>query len=300
MAKVRAFQIYYDKESHSLLDPNFEPLDNTTAANPSWYEYGPIRKFLTNQKLHDETFYGFLSPRFSSKTHLNGKQVVDFVAQFCENVDVVTFSPHPESASCFVNVFEQADFFSTGLYEVCSKFFHLVDPRAQLESIINDSRNTIFCNYFFAKPRFWRAWFAILDLIFEHSSSLSSPLYESLNRKIQYQNDAGETRPVDAKIFVMERAASFLLCTNSTFLVKNFSPFQFPVVRPFQSRIEELIALDNLKIAYCRTGEKHLFESFKNTRDRLIESIWPSAPPRLFSIRSKARPWWRRFRSQFK
>jgi len=279
---LRAFQIYYDAKTRAALDPEFEPLDNSANERRDWYEYWPMRKYLLEQPLDEAARYGFLSPRFYEKTHITGGRVKEFV-RGCGDADVITFSPHPCFAACFVNVFEQADFFYRGLYPASVRFFGRIDPSVRLDRLVTDSRNTVFCNYFFAKPAFWRAWMGILERLFEETESATSPLHELLGWEIPYQNDDGITRPAGSKIFVMERAVSFLLAASPGYTVRNFPPFEFPVMRPFAGRIGELMALDELKIAYSATGDPHYLETFIRNRDRTIESVWPEAPPRLFS-----------------
>jgi hypothetical protein len=279
---IRAFQIYYDGGTRAALDPEFEPLDNSGGERRDWYEYWPIRKYLLERPLDESAWYGFLSPRFRDKTHLAGRRVKEFV-QSAGDADVVTFSPHPCFASCFVNVFEQADFFGRGLYQDAARFFERVDPNIRLDWLVMDSRNTVFCNYFFAKPRFWRAWLDVFSLMLEQTESAASALHGPLNREMPYQNDDGTTRPVASKIFVMERTVSFLLAGSREYPVRNFPPFEFPVMRPFAGRVGELMKLDELKIAYSKTGDPRYLETFIRDRDRMIESVWPAAPPRLFS-----------------
>ena len=115
--KVRAFQIFYNDRTRASLDPDFEPLDNSKNERPDWYEYWPIRTFLSENRLNDSTYYGFLSPLFFQKTGLTGKKVMDFLRQ-PGDADIVTFSPFPCHAAVFVNVFEQGEFFHQGLYDV--------------------------------------------------------------------------------------------------------------------------------------------------------------------------------------
>ena len=60
-------------------DPGFDVLDNSANERPDWYEYWPIRKFLLNETLDENAFYGFLSPKFKLKTNLSAAEVRDFI-----------------------------------------------------------------------------------------------------------------------------------------------------------------------------------------------------------------------------
>jgi hypothetical protein len=69
MPGIFIFQIEYSKSVP--LDPGFLVLDNIANERPDWFEYWPTRKFLLGEALHDESFYGFLSPRFWVTTSRN-------------------------------------------------------------------------------------------------------------------------------------------------------------------------------------------------------------------------------------
>ena len=72
MPAVFIYQILTPLVSTRDLDPGFLVLDNSENARPDWFEYWPIRQFLLAKSLDENAFYGFLSPRFQSKTERNG------------------------------------------------------------------------------------------------------------------------------------------------------------------------------------------------------------------------------------
>jgi hypothetical protein len=276
MPEIRAYQIFYDERTRASLDGDFEPLDNTRNERPDWYEYWPIQSYLSGNQLDDSTFCGFFSPRFGEKTHLSGAQVKDFVGNAVD-ADVVTFSPFPCHAACFLNVFEHGDFFHRGLFEVASRFFEKVDPRVKLDTLVMDSRNTVFSNFILAKRAFWEAWKSVFDRLFEAAESLRSPLYDSLNRELEYAKDSGEKSRTHMKIFVMERAASFVLASGK-FRVRNFPPFQIPVCDAFSGRLVDVVALDSLKIAYSETEDPDYLTLFMQMRDKALPRLRSAGP----------------------
>ena len=278
MASVRAFQIFYDAASRAALDPDFEPLDNSANPRPDWYEYWPISRYLREHRLDESAHYAFLSPRFFEKTGVSGARAKAFVRE-AGDADVVTFSPLPCYAAWFTSVFDQADCFQRGLFEVSARFFREIDPSVDLESLVTHTGNTVFSNYFFAKPRFWRAWGRILDRIFELSESPESPLYGPMNRPLQYTKDDGETKPAQMKVFVMERAVSFLLAGPGGYTVANFPPFDLPMSGLFQGLREVLVELDALKRAFSETRDAGIARRFNELRDRTAVAAWPAGTP---------------------
>ena len=268
MSKVRAFQIFYSDATRAAVDPDFEPLDNSANERPDWYEYWPIRDYFTRSPLEEASYYGFFSPLFFSKTRLRGSQVLDFVRQ-AGDVDVVTFSPHPCHSACFYNVFEQGASFFPGFLELAAAFLRDLDPAFRLEGLVNHSRNTVYSNYFVARPRFWREWLGVLGRVFDLAETRSSSLYEALNRPVVYSKDEGESKPAQMKIMLMERVVSLMLAAGD-FKTRNYSPFAMPLTAPFAGRLAELISLDALKIAYRETGDQQFLRLFVEQRDKLL------------------------------
>src|SRR5579863_9639609 len=91
------------------LDPGFLVLDNSSNERPDWYEYWPIRKFLLNEPLDENAFYGFLSPKFKQKTNLGAGEVADFIRSADAATDVALFSPSIHNSAFYLNVFEHGD-----------------------------------------------------------------------------------------------------------------------------------------------------------------------------------------------
>lgn len=106
--KICIFQIYYDAKSRLALDFAFEPMNNSNNERPDWFEYWPIRS-IQQQMLDDDTYHGFLSPRFGTMTRLSCATVESF-ARSSGHADVLTFSPFPDQASFYLNVSDMTDF----------------------------------------------------------------------------------------------------------------------------------------------------------------------------------------------
>ncbi len=271
--RVRAFQIFYSEATRAALDPDFEPLDNSSSERSDWYEYWPIRRFFAGASLEEQTFYGFFSPRFYGKTRLKARQVLDFAAQ-AGDADLVSFSPHPCHSACFVNVFAQGENFFPGFLDVATEVLRELDPAFRLEGLCNDSRNVVFCNYFVARPRFWREWQRIFSRIFEIAEARGSRLAELLNRPIRYAKDSGEVKPAQMKVMFMERVPSLILSSRA-FRVRCYAPFEMPLSDHFVDRLPDLVALDALKVAYAETGDAQFLQQFVQRRDALLAAAFP-------------------------
>src|SRR5262245_42930273 len=253
MTSVHAYQIYYDEGTRASLDRGFLPLDNLANERPDWREYWPIRRFFQRHagELDEAALYGFLSPKFGAKTGLKATDVHAFSAQATERADVVIFSPAWDMGALFWNVFDQATCFSPEFAEVSQQFMRGIDTRP-VADVATDSRNTVFCNYFLAKPRFWRRWLEVMGLMFDMAERENDRIGRGLRQGVAYAPHAPR---VELKVFLAERVASWLLATSNEFAPATFKPFDMPPSDTvFSLFAAEAVAADALKIAYARTG----------------------------------------------
>jgi hypothetical protein len=259
MRAVHAYQILNHYTSREELDPGFAILDNSANARPDWYEYWPIRNFLLNEALQEDAFYGFLSPKFKLKTNLDAGAVGKFIAACPPATDVVLFSPSIHLSALYLNVFEHGDAEHPGLLAAAREFFARIGQPANLSDLVTDSRNTVHSNYFLARPRFWRAWLAITEQVFAIAERPDDPVGKLLCAPTEYRG----RREVHMKIFLMERVASWILCTDPGFRAAVHDPFAA------RSRIYKLpmaLICDALKIAYVTQGRGQYKDVFMLVR----------------------------------
>jgi hypothetical protein len=251
------YQIYYDEATRASLDPQFLPLDNAKNERPDWREYWPIQTFLKSNQLDNDAYYGFFSPKFQLKTGLTGKNVGDFID--ANEADVYIFSPFVEQSSFFLNVFEHGEANHPGLLGAVQQFASEIGIPVDLRSIVCDYNNSIFSNYFVAKPRFWLKWLELGEKLFAISESADGPLAATLNASTQYhQQVVGE---VGLKVFMMERLATLLLISDQ-FSTKAYDPFTLTRTGIPASRLDHEMRIANaLKIAFLSTGDGRYIES---------------------------------------
>lgn len=104
---MKIYQIYYDEASKGLIDPAFIPYDNSSPADKSWYEYSAIRKIIANTSFLEDEYIGIFSPRFTEKTGLSGKNIID--AAKSSKAEVISFSPKFSRIALFNNSYLQGD-----------------------------------------------------------------------------------------------------------------------------------------------------------------------------------------------
>jgi hypothetical protein len=260
MSRLHIFQIKSYYAVPQDLDPGFGILDNSANERPDWFEYWPIRKFLLNEPLDEQGFYGFLSPSFKRKTNLGAAQVRDFIE--AAEADVVLFSPSIHNSAYYLNVFEHGEAEHPGLAALAVRLFARLGVSLDLQNFICDSRNTVHSNYFIAKPRFWRAWLAITETMFTLAETPDDELGRDLCRPTAYRGRMN----VQMKIFIMERIATWILVTDRSFVARARDPF---AARARFYKLPLAIVCDALKIAYATQGRgqyKDVFLLLRNLR----------------------------------
>jgi hypothetical protein len=276
-ADARIFQIHYDAATREAVDPDFEPLDNSARERPDWFEYWPMRTFLREARLEEGTFYGFFSPRFYPKTRLRGAQVREFL-RTAQAADVVTFCPHPCHSACFINVFDQGEAFYPGILRTATAFLREVDPGFDLGTFVTHSRNTVFSNFFVARPAFWRRWLELCERLVAHADSPASPLHAELGIRHEYRKEGGPAMSVQTKVFVLERLVSYLLHVGRV-RVANYPPFSLPPSERFAGRVAELVELDRLKLAFCDTGDPRHLHAYAALRGQVLRGVYQRMEP---------------------
>ena len=254
MRAVHIYQILNHYTSRQDLDPGFGVLDNSANERPDWFEYWPIRKFLLGQALDENAFYGFLSPKFRLKTGLSAAAVHDFILAE-DSADIVLFSPSIHNSAYYWNVFDHGDAEHPGLKIVARQLLERLGLPHDLDTLVSDSRNTVYSNYFIAKPRFWRAWLEINERMYSIAETPADALGQALSSPTPYRGGSS----VQMKIFIMERVATLLLTVDGSFTARVRDPFAA------HSRLYKLpvaVVCDALKIAYATQGRgqyRHVF-----------------------------------------
>ena len=247
MQETIVYQILNHYTSARDLDTGFRVLDNSANERPDWFEYWPMRKFLLNEPMDEDTFYGFVSPRFMSKTSLNSEMAGKFIADAGSAADIILLSPAIQNSAHYLNVFQHGEANHPGLLDVAAQFLARINRPTNLRSLVTDSRNEVYSNYFVAKPRFWREWLSINEALFAIAESSTDVLGAALRAPTFYRGRVN----VPMKIFVVERMATWILATDKRFTACARDPF---AVRSRVYKVPVAIVCDALKIAYQTDG----------------------------------------------
>lgn len=267
--RVKIFQICYSESTLASVPEGMSVLDNLANERPDWREYWPIRQYLLNHVLEDNTLYGFFAPRFGEKTGLNVEAIHEFLDQKYTGQSVVTFSPFWDLGAFFINVIEQGDFFHDGLRDATMHFVKAAGLDQQVMEAVMHSGNTVFCNYFLADKNFWMKWLACGELLFALSETSLSDTACPLNTLTRY----GDAQ-VPRKVFVMERLASMLMVMDSATRTLAYNTYRLPSsITPLNRFMQEAIQCDAYKQAWCLTQSDVALNKFVSTRQCVFSQM---------------------------
>ena len=264
--RVHLFQIAYSQETLKQVEEGFLLLDNLSNERPDWFEYWPIRNFLLGQQMEEESFYGFFSPKFRPKMGLSAAQVKHFVLDHADGADVVLFNPAPDVGAFVLNVFEQTDALEPGMIAAYDAFLHSAGYPISSKDLLMDSRQIVFCNYFVARPAFWRIWLELNETMFRLAEDPADPVGALLRVTTNYPGAP------QRKVFLQERAASVILTIYKRWRSVRYN--NLSTKKSSSALMEystELVISDALKIAFRETRDQVYIAAYDKIRANMFK-----------------------------
>ncbi len=287
MENVKLFHISYSQETLKEVPEGFRVLDNLDNPRPDWFEYWPIRKYLKENKLNKDNYYGFFSPKFYLKTGHDFHSLKEKLSSIDEKNELIFICPQPEVGGIFQNIYYGSNFTDPGALEIYQNIFRSIDLNINLKTFITDSRNTIYSNYFIAKPVFWKHWLDVCEKIFNlaEGNTQNSLLQQELNKKTSYGSGA------ERKIFIIEGIASVLIKQYDY----NFQSLEINEEKSakgtFHDIKKEALICDSLKISYQITQSKSYLDLFNQiSQNSLVNLINKKSLNKYKGFRMKQTP----------
>lgn len=262
---ARLFQIAYSEATFTNVMPGFQPLDNRANPRPDWYEFDPIRRFwMQPPHLDESVFYGFFSPKFIDKTGHTAKTIHTRLAQDRELLDVLLLSPLPNQIAFFTNVFEQGEYFHHGLMGATQRWLVACGLDPTLASAWMDVRQTVFSNYFVARPAFWREWLKLANKLWNVCEGPATPL------QAEFTAIPTSGQP-PLKVVLQERLASLLLVMQPQWRSTAADPYahgRWPS-EALRADPTDAIVSDALKYALRQQGWQEYANAFGQLRAKV-------------------------------
>ena len=273
-SKIRLFSIYYNDETFNAIPAGFEGLCNFDGPC-HLYEIFPIYKFLSQNRLLKDEWLGFFSPKFSQKTKITAKDIINSVNIANSATKACLFSSHFDLASLFPNVWIQGESHHPGLMKLSQTLAQKAGYKIDLARSITCLNSSVFSHYLVAKVDFWREWERIVSIYFEMVKSGDAlSTYSTLH--------AGKQTLIHA--FVIERVPSMILKQQS---YKAFFDIELydRQVSIATSQGKDLVKLNEYKRIYLETHDykwlnlyaglarKYTYEQFKSSTDNTRQEI---------------------------
>lgn len=274
MKNVNIFHIGYSPETIQNIPEGFKLLDNSNNPRPDWFEFWPIRKFLKENKLKKNQYYGFFSPKFGFKTGHDYASLDKELTLISDKTELVFICPQPEVGAMFKNLYHGSNFTDPGALATCQSIFEVIGEEVDLNTLITDSRNTIYSNYFIAKPVFWEKWLEVCEKIFTiaEGDAHDAHLKAALNHNTTYGTGA------QRKIFVIEGVASVLV-KKYEYLTQSIELNEEKSGKgAFFAVKKEALICDSLKIAYQATHLNSYLDLFSQISQEAISKLISHKP----------------------
>jgi hypothetical protein len=213
--RFKIYQAYYNKQQMSLLDPEFEPLDNTLNPFPEQREYPVLLECHRRAQQEGLDAWGYFSWRWREKlSGLTGRDILNLVKNN-PNYDVYVFNPQAEFSVACVNVWEHGQYYHPKLMSIMKRVYPMMGLDNELYQLAHPN-TMFFSQYCLATCEFWQGYFQFLDKYIKSLDLLDPETLSQHNSSAEYARDFG----LGYFPFILERLLpSYLSLTRSRYKI---------------------------------------------------------------------------------
>lgn len=157
---VSVYQIEYSNDVVGEFDPAFIRYDCRGNPEPEKREIAHMLRFYDEGVWRSEgaEHFGLVSPKFSGKVGISGKDFVDWVS-VNPGYDVYFVNPFPQLSYQYFNVWTQGESWHPGLSDLANALFVAAGFPFRVENLPrNTARSLLYSNYWVANEKFWRSY----------------------------------------------------------------------------------------------------------------------------------------------
>lgn len=173
VVRSKIWQIFYREDQKSCLDPLFVPLDNS-GYQEDVLEFGVFRRLFGGVDFSGDGYFGALSWRFFEKTGLDGESLIRYLDSHPET-DVFYMNPYPHNESLHQTLWVQGGTAHPGFIEVSEAFFEAAGLDVSDLYRFTPSKSFSVCNYFVARPVFWKLYIPFVQQCLEMAEANMTP-----------------------------------------------------------------------------------------------------------------------------
>lgn len=273
---MKLFQSFLNgDQQRRYVSPAAIPFDASQNTAPGEREYALMKQIHAAQGQDPEP-WGLISWRFSHKCQVSPEAFIAFAQAALDSGKECAFiNPMIGSESIYLNVWQQGAQWSPKLRAIAE---FLRDTEGLDLNVMMGRQHFAFCNYFVAKPAFWRDWFEYVDRML---ARLESEARSRTNIGSCYTEPAGYVRDagVTMKPFVVERLFSSFLMTRPPESVSAFEYEPRIYVEKFGRRLGQvLLNFSQFKQRLIETQDLSRLREWKALRQSIGPELLGAVP----------------------
>lgn len=222
--KYEIFQICFDKNQISQVDPLFKPFDNTSNEKPELRELHSFDRIEKEDIAKGLDAWGVFGPRWQEKLRYPSIEIIQSI-DTNPDYDVYVFNHARVVSALTQNVWEHGEIFHQGIKRVTAAAFKEAGYNEKVLDIIM-TKNVCYSSYFVASKVFWKDYLNFVRTIIDKLESLTGEDEKIYRGSANYSRDKNLTMLP----FIVERLFSTFLHLNPKYKVYS-KPVDFSVYR---------------------------------------------------------------------
>jgi len=263
---MKIFQLYYKPEQVEFLDPAFTAYSNTDNPRPELREWYIWDKEYDNYCKQGLDMWGFVSWKFTDKTGLTGKQVLDHI-QANPGHDVYLFNPCIVNEALFINNWEQGDMYHPNISAIGNSFLKKIGYEDyEVKEVLLDRTRTVFANYVVGNRKFWDGFMEFSRKLFTEADK--DPEFKQQVFGAGLSKYAGDPT-LPNFTFLIERLLPTYLDLNEL-SVCPYSYTQETALAKYQPYIGDILSLSDLKMQINQHDSDELYRIWNYYRHKCL------------------------------
>lgn len=225
---IQILQSYFSSQHIKALDPDFVPYDNISNPQPEWCEYYLFHKIFSELDAIPASYIGLFSYKFQQKALMTGAEVKKHIHAH-PGFDVYLFNPYPYESYIFYNLWEQGDYYHSGILDLAQEALWKTGFEIDLHKMGRVKSIAQHCNFWVGNKKFWQDYMGFLMPIANFMLS---------NQKF-FTPTTYELGPKPFFPFIIERLFTTYLAFKSTHTVCSYT---YPEPQFIQLAVNEMQA----------------------------------------------------------
>lgn len=269
--KYEIFQICFDKDQISKVDPLLKPFDNTSNERPELREFHSFDRIEKEEVAKGLDAWGVFGPRWQQKLRYSSEVIMNSIDDNPGH-DVYVFN-HARVVSAFTyNVWEHGEIFHKGIKQVTAAALKAAGYNDKVLDVIM-TKNICYSSYFVATKVFWRDYLDFVRDIYDRLEALTGENAEIYHGSANYSRD----KNLSMFPFIVERLFSTFLHLHPEYKVYS-QPIDFSVYNVGEFE-KPLVVLNEIKELSLKMDSPQMYQYWAVLREHFMKHH-----PQLFHL----------------